>query len=147
MPSDNPLIDLVALLTGQIAGLQSLPGMGEAFSDLSLRQITYLDAIHHLENPTPSELARRLQISKPSVTAAIDRLTEAGYIRKVQSDEDRRSYHLHLTEKGQRFADVHDQIHRTLAGYLTGGLDESEVQQLHTLAQKILHYLHGKLAL
>ena len=147
MPSDNPLIDLVALLTGQIADLQTLPGMGEAFSDLSLRQITYLDAIHHLENPTPSELARRLQISKPSVTAAIDRLTEAGYIRKVQSDEDRRSYHLHLTEKGHRFADVHDQIHRTLAGYLTGGLDESEVQQLHTLAQKILHYLHGKLAL
>lgn len=131
------LVELVALLTRKVAELQSAVVKETGFTDLSLRQIVYLEMIQHLENPTPTELARKLKISKPSASAAIDRLETAGYIRKVDSDDDRRSYHLHLTPKGQLFSQAHDEIHRHLAQFITRNLEAGEVQQLVRLVSKI----------
>ena len=131
------LVELIALLTRKVAELQSAMVKEAGFSDLSLRQIYILDIIQSLQNPTPTELARELKISKPSVSAAIDRLETAGYIRKVDSDEDRRSYHLHLTQKGQVFSQAHDETHRHLAQFITRNLEAEEVRQLVRLVGKI----------
>ncbi len=131
------LVELIAILTRKVAELQSAMVKEAGFTDLSLRQIYILDMIQGLQNPTPTELARELKISKPSVSAAIDRLEIAGYIRKVNSDEDRRSYHLHLTQKGQVFSQAHDEIHRHLAQFITRNLEAEEVGQLVRLVGKI----------
>jgi len=131
------LVELIALLTRKVAELQSAMVKEAGFSDLSLRQIYILDIIQSLQNPTPTELAHELKISKPSVSAAIDRLETAGYIRKVDSDEDRRSYHLHLTQKGQVFSQAHDETHRHLAQFITRNLEAEEVRQLVRLVGKI----------
>ena len=131
------LVELIALLTRKVAELQSAMVKEAGFSDLSLRQIYILDIIQGLQNPTPTELASELKISKPSVSAAIDRLETAGYIRKVDSDEDRRSYHLHLTQKGQVFSQAHDETHRHLAQFITRNLEAEEVRQLVRLVGKI----------
>jgi DNA-binding MarR family transcriptional regulator len=138
MSSDEILTEVVALLTAKFADAQ-IEGAREAgFSDLSLRQFIYLDLIARLGNPTPTELARALEVSKPTVSVAIDHLEEAGYVRKVQSDEDRRSYHLHLSEKGEQFSRTHANVHRAIVQMLTAGLDESEVAQLTALMAKVL---------
>jgi len=131
------LVELIALLTRKVAELQSAMVKEAGFSDLSLRQIYILDIIQSLQNPTPTELASELKISKPSVSAAIDRLETAGTIRKVDSDEDRRSYHLHLTQKGQVFSQAHDETHRHLAQFITRNLEAEEVRQLVRLVGKI----------
>lgn len=131
------LVELIALLTRKVAELQSAMVKEAGFSDLSLRQINILDIIQGLQNPTPTELAHELKISKPSVSAAIDRLETAGYIRKVDSDEDRRSYHLHLTQKGQNFSQAHDETHRHLAQFITRNLEAEDVKQLVRLVGKI----------
>jgi len=131
------LVELIALLTRKVAELQSAMVKEAGFSDLSLRQIYILDIIQGLQNPTPTELASELKISKPSVSVAIDRLETAGYIRKVDSDEDRRSYHLHLTQKGQIFSQAHNETHRHLAQFITRNLEAEDVQQLVRLVGKI----------
>jgi DNA-binding MarR family transcriptional regulator len=131
------LVELIGLLTRKVAELQSAMVKEAGFSDLSLRQIYILDIIQGLQNPTPTQLARELKISKPSVSAAIDRLETAGYIRKVDSDEDRRSYHLHLTQKGQIFSQAHDETHRHLAQFITRHLEAEDVQQLARIVSKI----------
>ena len=131
------LVELIALLTRKVAELQSAMVKEAGFSDLSLRQINILDIIQGLQNPTPTELAHELKISKPSVSAAIDRLETAGYIRKVDSDEDRRSYHLHLTQKGQIFSQAHNETHRHLAQFIIRNLEAEDVKQLVRLVGKI----------
>jgi DNA-binding MarR family transcriptional regulator len=88
-------------------------------------------------------LAQTLQVSKPSVINAIEKLEGLGYTRKVNSDEDRRSYHIHLSEKDQGFIHTHDSVHRGLAQLLTSSLDESEAQQLLKLAQKVVYNLES----
>ena len=62
--------------------------------------MNYLETIDILDNPNITELAQQLKLSKPTVKVAIDKLIEKEYyIYKIRSDEDRRSAHLHLTEK------------------------------------------------
>jgi DNA-binding MarR family transcriptional regulator len=129
--------EIVAILTRRFADLQSLVWESE-FSDLTLRQISFLEVIHQLDNPTPTDLAKELRLSKPTISVAIDKLVEAGYLRKAQSDADRRSFHVHLSERGQRVTQAHNEVHRALAQHLTSGLDESEVQQLVGLMNKVI---------
>ncbi len=54
-------------------------------------------------NMTMSDLSRMLVIAKGSFTPVAAKLIEKGYIRKEQSEEDKRVFHLVLSEKGEEF--------------------------------------------
>lgn len=44
-----------------------------------------------------SQLAERLNIAKPSVTTALNKLTALGYVIKTQSEDDKRVWRMALT--------------------------------------------------
>jgi DNA-binding MarR family transcriptional regulator len=137
--SSHSLVEIISYLTRAVAEMQS--DEIRSLSDLSLRQIYYLETVARLKNPTPTELARRLKVSKPSASAAIEHLAQEGYVDKVQSDDDRRSFHVHLTEKGERLAAAHEAVHEHIVQALTKGLDQSEIEQLTRLLDKIIRSL------
>lgn len=68
-----------------------------------------------LGEPTPTALAEALKLSKPSVSAIVNRFVKEGYVRKERSTLDRRSFHIQLTEKGQAIAASHDNMHKLVA--------------------------------
>jgi DNA-binding MarR family transcriptional regulator len=105
---------------------------------LSSTQIHYLDLINHEENPSLSLLAKKLKVTKPSVTNLIDKLEKAGYVRKVQSEEDRRVQFLRLTEKGRKISDLHEKFHDVFAEKLVADLDEKEKKHLISVLKKVL---------
>jgi len=131
------LAEIVKLLTQRIIGMRSEP-LGARFSDLSLRQIYYLEVIAELENPTPTELAKKMGLSKPSISTAMDKLNREGYVRKVPSTQDRRSYHIQLTQKGSQVSSEHEAVHRNIAQRLLANLDQAEAEQLARLMDKII---------
>ena len=94
--------------------------------------------IHEIENPTLSELAEKLKITKPSTSVMVDRLEEHGYIQKIKSDSDRRSAHVHLTTKGDKAAHLHIDLHRKFASLLTQSLTDSEKDILVVLLNKAI---------
>lgn len=49
-----------------------------------------------------SEIGRRLLISKPQMTALLDRLVELGLVRRNQVPEDRRIVKISLTPEGEK---------------------------------------------
>ena len=134
-----PIAEIISILTRTVAEVQASSLSG--FSDLSLRQVTHLEAVARLGHPTLSEFARELRISKPSATAAVERLEQAGYVEKVRSDADRRLFHLHLTPKGHSLSATHEQVHQFIAGALTASLSEAEKEQLALLLNKIIRSL------
>lgn len=138
MTEPYTLPEIVALLTRRVAELQSTALQSSRFGDLSMSQVVYLQQIEQMENPTPTELAESLALSKPSVSAALEKLSAEGYIRKVRSDADRRSYHVHLSEKGRQAMIAHAQVHDFIAHSLTRGLEEAEIQQLVRLLNKAI---------
>ena len=107
-------------------------------STLTPTQIHYLDAISHLGNPNVSELALYLNVSKPTVTFAINKMGKKGYVKKSQSDEDRRFFSIHLTSKGRELARLHDDVHKNYAEIFKQVLNKKELNTLETLLAKVL---------
>ncbi len=72
--------------------------------DLSARQMALLLTVYLTPPPhTVRGLAQTLNISKPAVTRALDRLSELGLIKRKTDDADRRSVLVQRTVKGSVF--------------------------------------------
>jgi MarR family 2-MHQ and catechol resistance regulon transcriptional repressor len=107
-------------------------------ANLSTRQLYYLDEIYHLGQPTLTELAEKIKVSKPSVTIIIDKLVRKGYLRRIHSSHDRRSYHIHLTETGMRLALLHDNIHYRFADIVKSILSQEDISALNNILEKVI---------
>ncbi|MDA8230852.1 MAG: MarR family transcriptional regulator [Magnetospirillum sp.] len=72
--------------------------------DLSARQMALMLTVYLVPPPhTVRGLAQTLNISKPAVTRALDRLSELGLIKRKVDDNDRRSVLVQRTVKGSVF--------------------------------------------
>ena len=58
-----------------------------------------MESIMALGRPTVNEFATFMCISPPNAAYKVNSLVKKGYIRKVQSEEDKREYHLEVTDK------------------------------------------------
>lgn len=69
--------------------------------DLSQRQLAIVLTVYSGEAPpTVRGLAARLNIAKPAVTRALDRLEELGFVRRLPDQRDKRSITVGRTVKG-----------------------------------------------
>ena len=72
--------------------------------DLSSRQMAVLLTVYLRPPPhTVRGLAEALNVSKPAITRALDRLGELGLVRRKTDEEDRRSVLVNRTVKGSVF--------------------------------------------
>lgn len=83
----------------------------KAISKESLSQITYSQfiLIHHIkdtDDPTITKLAELMQISKPSLTSAVNKLMDIGIIHKIPSEDDKRVIYIELTDKGRSISEA-----------------------------------------
>lgn len=142
-PIPSPLEHIVARISRLMAEMESHAFQQEGFAELSMRQVFYLEIIAQLGQPSFSQLAQATGITRPSVTAIVNRLIDKGLVSKVQDEADRRSFHIHLTEKGQAFSQAHAALHRRLAHALTAHLTPVEIEQLTVLLSKALTRIEG----
>ena len=66
---------------------------------LSATEVLCVELIYAMGRPTINEFASFAQLSAPNAAYKVGNLVKKGYIRKVQSEEDKREYHLEVTEK------------------------------------------------
>jgi DNA-binding MarR family transcriptional regulator len=94
-PSDS----LIGLLLERTVDLVRQEGR-----DLSLRQLAVLLVCDAAADPqTVRGLARHLEIAKPAVTRAVDRLKAAGLVRRTVDPSDRRSVLISCTPAGHGY--------------------------------------------
>jgi DNA-binding MarR family transcriptional regulator len=77
---------------------------------------------------TPGMLRQALNLSSPATTALIDRLDEAGHVRRSRSSVDRRQVHLEMTEKAlatgsELFTPLAREVEQALAEFSTEDLE------------------------
>ena len=58
-----------------------------------------MEIIYALDHPTVAEFSKVANISSPNAAYKINNLVKKGYLKKIQSVEDRREYHLEVTQK------------------------------------------------
>ena len=127
-------VEMISQLMGE---LESKAFEMEGFSDITMNQMLYLETIARLGEPTFGDLADHLGVTRPSVSVIVKKLIQTGYISKAQSDVDGRVYHLHLTERGKRFNELHSEVHQILARRITENLDQDEIEALADLLERI----------
>lgn len=138
MNHQQDLIKVIEELSAMMSEFEDKALNSDELADLTLNQIHYLDIINKLEEPTFSALADMMEVSKPTVTMAVNKLIRQGYVQKVQSTEDRRVYHVLLTQKGEQVVTVHDRAHRDFASLLTHCLSEKELENLVKIFKKVI---------
>lgn len=131
------LVKIIAKMSREIVQMEEAAKEQFNFKELTLTQMHYLETINQLLNPNLTELASEINLTKPTVKVAVDKLIEKDLIYRVQSDEDRRSAHLHLTEKGKLINLMHDYAHRRLAELMIKNLEGTEQSQLVALLEKV----------
>ena len=105
---------------------------------LTVPQFEVLSTLATADCTNQQELADRLQVTKGNLVGLIDRLTERGWVERIQVPEDRRVNKVRITEAGKSL------IHSVLpeqAGIvekMMSGLDDAEIVTLRDLLKKLL---------
>ncbi len=93
----DPQVVAAARAAAKLARQVSIP-LGEV--DLSLPQYRVLAFLDEGE-AAPSDLAGRLSVSRPSITALMDGLITRGLVERRPDTDDGRRVHHHLTDDGR----------------------------------------------
>ncbi|MDY7020541.1 MAG: MarR family transcriptional regulator, partial [Cyanobacteriota bacterium] len=107
-------------------------------SQLTISQFQYIDAIHELGEPTITEIAEKLAITKASSTAGVNKLVEKGYLNKTQSAQDKRIFHVNLTDRSRQLIDAKYQALREYGEFVQAALSEEEVKQFEAIVTKLV---------
>ncbi len=71
-----------------------------------------MEAIQALGSPTVNEFASFMRISPPNAAYKINSLIRKGYVQKIQSAQDKREYHLQVTQKYKEYYNIsNDYVH------------------------------------
>jgi len=115
--------------------------------EISLPQQNYVEAIAELidehGHAHPARIARLLNVRKPSVTEAVDRLVDLGIVRRNNQE-------VIFTEKGELIAKELSGRHRTLRAFMIEVLgmerkhaDEAACRMEHTASPKFIKRLRS----
>ncbi len=84
------------------------------------------------------ELARALKIKPAHMTKLVQRLVTSGYAARTVPENDRRSVHLDLTDKGKAHYARHRAAFLNVHRAERGGLSEGEASELLRLLRKLI---------
>jgi DNA-binding MarR family transcriptional regulator len=111
----------------------------EAGADLSPSQTAALATIERHGPLTPSEVAVRAHVQRPTVTRVLARLEEAGLVERTADPADRRSSLVRATEEGRALLAV---LRNRKDAYLAQRLDELDDADREVLEQAAAIFEH-----
>lgn len=98
--------------------------------DLSHHHFMILRILSEKRSMFTTEIVEYLGITKPQMTASIDRLSELNFVTRKHDERDRRKIHIEITKKGKELTmDVLKRIDRNLTESFRS-LSADEIQSL-----------------
>ena len=111
-------------------------------TSLSTVELFCVEIIFALKNPTVQEFAKFINVSSPNAAYKVKNLIQKGYIEKVQSETDRREYHLHVTEKYYNYFNLSQKYGTTVVDrakeYFTPEQVELLDEILHDMSKELM---------
>jgi DNA-binding MarR family transcriptional regulator len=109
----------------------------DEYSEISLNAYLYLRKIYSLGNPTMSELAKAMEVSKPSSSNMVSKMAEKGLVETRASPKDGRVCLLELTDKGRKVIEIENGADMKFFEKVREILDEEELEVLEKIFGKI----------
>ena len=89
-----------------------------------------METIQALGAPTVSEFASFMKISPPNAAYKINSLVRKGYIEKIRSQQDKREYHLQVTQKYKDYYNISSDYVRTVTERIRARFSPEECEKL-----------------
>ena len=100
-----------------------------------------MEIIHALGKPTVNEFASFVNISPPNAAYKVNSLVKKGYLVREQSDDDKREYHLCVTQKYRDYYNISYQYLETVMHRIEERFPPEEVEHM----EKMLHVISREL--
>ncbi len=105
-------------------------GFEDREASLTSTEIFCLEVINALDKPTIGELTEFMEVSQPNMAYRVSQLMNKGYIKKLQSPEDRREYFLEPTEKFYAYYDIRSKYIETVISRVEESFPEEDIDTL-----------------
>ncbi len=89
------------------------------------------------------QLARKTSLGKSTLTSMLDRLEEAGHIKRLASGEDRRQVLIKLTRKNRKMHAAYEEVSSEMTAIFYQGFDRGEIDSLESGLSRVLENLHS----
>jgi DNA-binding MarR family transcriptional regulator len=87
------------------------------------------------------ELSKETQLSKSTLTSMLDRLEEAGYIRRSPSKKDRRKMIINLNKVDKEFEQNYINVSNEMLNLFYNGFSEEEIDRFESFLKRLLNNL------
>ena len=104
---------------------------------LTAIEVLCVELIYALDRPTINEFARFAQLSAPNAAYKVSCLVNKGYVNKVQSQKDKREYHLEVTDKYMEIYGVTYDYTRLLIKRIRERFSLEEVETLEKILRVV----------
>ena len=102
-------------------------------ASLTTMETFCVESIQALGSPTVNEFANFMRISPPNAAYKVNSLVKKGYIRKVQSPDDRREYHLEPTQKYIDYNNISIDYLKTVMDRVAGRFSPEDCARLEEM--------------
>lgn len=110
---------------------------GTSFNNLTINEVHTIDAVGLKGNKTMTEIAADLGITVATLTKAISKLVQKGYVERKRTDEDRRVVMVRLTQKGTKVYRLHNLYHEKMIRITLGSMTQEEKNVLSKALEKL----------
>ncbi|MFA5542311.1 MAG: MarR family transcriptional regulator [Bacilli bacterium] len=111
---------------------------------VSMNEVHIIEAIHNNEIPTMTNVASMLLITAGSLTTAVEKLVQKGYVIRYQEENDRRKVLLKLTAKGEEVIKIHDIFHDEMIENTIKDMHLDEESELIPILENLSDYFRKK---
>jgi DNA-binding MarR family transcriptional regulator len=115
------------------------------FQDRAVTQTQFLllVSLHARGRCAMSALAEHMSVQLPTMTGMVNRLVKAGYVTRVENEQDRRQVMIELTAKGRAFIKNFQSIISKRWEDVLLALSPGEVEAFHSVIVKLNKSLGG----
>lgn len=110
-------------------------GLQEREATLTATETFAAEVIHALKRPTVNELASFLEMSQPNITYKIGSLVKKGYVRKIQSEEDKREVFLEVTDRFHQYYNMKNEYVGKVLSRLSDRVSEQRLEDFENILQ------------
>lgn len=100
-----------------------------------------IEVIHALNRPRVSDVTEFLELSHPNIAYKIASLIKKGYLRKIQSEEDKREFYLECTDKFYKYYEMKTEYIKVVLGRLKEQSSKEDIKKL----EEILNFMSDEL--
>jgi DNA-binding MarR family transcriptional regulator len=93
------------------------------------------DGVH---GSSPGKLARMMELSSGAMTNRLDRLEEAGLVRRLPDPKDRRGIVVEVTDKGRHLYEKTVDVQAKKEQFFAAALTDAEKRQLNALLRRLM---------